>query len=208
MMGRDDGSTDEGPVHEVEVKPFFLDAQEVTNRDYKRFVDATRRPAPKHWKFNGSFVPDEARFPVTYVTWNDATSYAKWANKRLPTEAEWEYAARGGEKGYLYPWGNQVERRLRQCRSKRAKTNQPRFAASIRISALSGFTIWRAMSVNGCRIFTASGTGPSRINGSGSIVAATSSIRRKRRTHIAGQISPLRFEMIKYSGSDSDAPKI
>lgn len=107
MMGRDDGSSDEGPAHEVKVEPFFLDAQEVTNLDYKKFVDATRRPAPKHWRFNGSYIPDEARFPVTFVSWDDAASYAKWANKRLPTEAEWEYAARGGDKGFLYPWGNE-----------------------------------------------------------------------------------------------------
>ncbi len=107
MMGRDNGSPDEGPAHEVEIKPFFLDAQEVTNLEYKRFIDATERPAPKHWKSNGSYLPDEAELPVTYVSWDDATSYATWANRRLPTEAEWEYAARGGSQGYLYPWGNQ-----------------------------------------------------------------------------------------------------
>jgi formylglycine-generating enzyme required for sulfatase activity len=107
QMGRNDGSPDEGPAHEVEVRPYFLDAQEITNQDYKRFVDATGRKPPRHWKFNGSYAPEEALYPVTYVTWEDATAYAKWANKRLPTEAEWEYAARGGDKEYLYPWGNQ-----------------------------------------------------------------------------------------------------
>ena len=106
MMGRDDGSSDEGPVREVEIKSFFLDQQEVTNQDYKKFVDATGHPAPRNWKSNGSYAPDEGRFPVAYVTWDDAAAYAKWAGRRLPSEAEWEYAARGG-KGYVYPWGNQ-----------------------------------------------------------------------------------------------------
>ncbi|MDX2043773.1 MAG: SUMF1/EgtB/PvdO family nonheme iron enzyme [Acidobacteriota bacterium] len=107
MMGRGDGSTDEGPVHEVEVKSFLLDVQEVTNQDYKKFVDATGHTVPRNWKLNGSFAPDEAMLPVTFVTWDDATAFAKWAGKRLPTEAEWEYAARGGSKGFLYPWGDQ-----------------------------------------------------------------------------------------------------
>lgn len=107
MMGRNDGGADERPAHQVEIKPFFLDFNEVTNQSYAKFIEATGRRAPKNWKYNGSFMPDEATVPVTYVTWEDATAYAKWADKRLPTEAEWEYAARGGEQGHLYPWGNE-----------------------------------------------------------------------------------------------------
>ncbi|MCI0663980.1 MAG: SUMF1/EgtB/PvdO family nonheme iron enzyme [Acidobacteria bacterium] len=107
MMGRNDGEADEAPAHEVEVKPFFLDQHELTNREYKIFIDDTNRKVPIHWKFNGSYPPDEATHPVVWVTWEDATAYARWANKRLPTEEEWEYAARGGDKGFIYPWGNE-----------------------------------------------------------------------------------------------------
>ncbi len=124
-MGRDDGAPDEGPAHDVEIKSFFLDIQEVTNQEYKRFVDATGRPAPMHWKLNGSYLPDEAGHPVRYVSWDDATSYAKWANKRLPTEAEWEYAARGGSKAYLYPWGNQWQPDYANVDSKRQTKPSP-----------------------------------------------------------------------------------
>ncbi len=106
-MGRNDGEPDEGPTHEVEVKAFYLDLHEVTNQDYEKFVIATGRAAPKHWKYNGSFSPAEAASPVTFVTWEDASAYAAWAHKRLPTEEEWEYAARGGAKELLYPWGNE-----------------------------------------------------------------------------------------------------
>ncbi len=104
-MGRDGGDADERPEHEVEVKEFYLDKYEVTNQQYKKFVDATGHSAPGHWK-NGSFPTEDALTPVTYVTWNDANAYAKWARKRLPTEEEWEYAARGG-KGFIYPWGDE-----------------------------------------------------------------------------------------------------
>src|SRR5215813_11466422 len=104
-MGRDDGDADERPEHEVQVEDFYLDKYEVTNQQYKRFVDATGHRAPGNWK-NGSFAPEEALVPVTYVTWNDAADYAKWAKKRLPTEEEWEYAARG-RKEFRYPWGDE-----------------------------------------------------------------------------------------------------
>jgi formylglycine-generating enzyme required for sulfatase activity len=106
VMGRNDGEEDERPEQEVEVKDFYLDKYEVTNQQYQKFVTATRHRAPSYWQ-TGSYPPAEARLPVTHVTWADAQAYAKWAKKRLPQESEWEYAARGGSKGYLYPWGNQ-----------------------------------------------------------------------------------------------------
>ncbi len=106
-MGRNDGDEDERPAHEVAVKAFYLDKFEITSQQYKKFTDATRRGIPKHWKNNGSFLPEEATLPVTFVTWQDAADYAKWAGKRLPREDEWEYAARSGSQENLYPWGRQ-----------------------------------------------------------------------------------------------------
>ena len=106
LMGRDDGEFDERPAHEVRVKDFYLDKFEVTNEKYKKFVDEASHPPPPHWK-DRTYPLGEARLPVTHVSWYDATQYAKWAGKRLPTEEEWEYAARNGSKQNLYPWGDQ-----------------------------------------------------------------------------------------------------
>jgi formylglycine-generating enzyme required for sulfatase activity len=102
-MGRETGDEYERPQHFVEVKPFYLDRTEVTNEQYKAFVDATGHPAPVYWR--GNQPPDgEANYPVINVSWPDAKAYAEWAGKRLPTEEEWEFAARGSD-GRLYPWG-------------------------------------------------------------------------------------------------------
>jgi len=102
-MGRDDGTDLDQPSHLVSVKPYYLDTTEVTNEAYKKFLDETKHAAPPNWK-GGTYPEGQETFPVTDVTWEDANAYAKWAGKRLPTEEEWEFAARGTE-GRLYPWG-------------------------------------------------------------------------------------------------------
>lgn len=105
-MGTDDPKAEvtNKPANEVRVGDFFIDINEVTNEDYLRFIQQTGYSAPPHWK-DGKFEPGKEKLPVVQVSWDDAKSYAEWAGKRLPTETEWEYAARGN-KNVIYPWGN------------------------------------------------------------------------------------------------------
>jgi formylglycine-generating enzyme required for sulfatase activity len=84
---------------------YWIDKTPVTNAEYARFVQDTGHEAPKHWQGKNSPPADKADHPVVYVSWHDASAYAEWAGKRLPTEAEWEKAARGTD-GRDYPWGN------------------------------------------------------------------------------------------------------
>lgn len=159
----DKGRPDEYPVHKVELKGFWIDQTEVTNAQFKKFVEATGyvttaektpdweemkkqlppgtpKPAAnllvaaslvfdpptsavslidpsqwwtwkkgaswKHPQGPGSNIDGKDNYPVVQVSWYDAMAYCKWAGKRLPTEAEWEYAARGGVQNQIYPWGN------------------------------------------------------------------------------------------------------
>ena len=105
MMGRDDRNDYEKPAHRVKVESFLIDETEVTNTQYAEFISQERRQPPSHWT-NGNFAPGEDKLPVVNVSWYDARDYCIWKGKRLPTEEEWEFAARGKE-NLLYPYGNQ-----------------------------------------------------------------------------------------------------
>jgi formylglycine-generating enzyme required for sulfatase activity len=103
-MGSDEGDDDEQPVHRVVLDSFYLDTFEVTNGRFAKFVAAIQSEPP--WGFADQETPVvDAERPVRWVTWLEATGYCLWAGKRLPTEAEWEKAARGTD-GRIYPWGN------------------------------------------------------------------------------------------------------
>jgi len=109
-MGCETGRDDEKPVHRVWVDEFELAICQVTNAEYACFLAATNTPEPLNWK-DANF--SDPRMPVVAVSWDEAVSYCEWLSGltgkhfRLPTEGEWERAARGGVEGLLYPWGDE-----------------------------------------------------------------------------------------------------
>ncbi len=131
QMGSDAGIPFEAPVHTVEISSFLMDEHEVTVAQFAEFVKATnyQTEAEKfgwsgvfdfeisewqkvdgaNWRFpDGKKIAANENEPVTQISWNDANEYAKWAGKRLPTEAEFEFAARGGLIGKKYAWGDEL----------------------------------------------------------------------------------------------------
>ncbi|TEU19496.1 MAG: hypothetical protein E3J21_03515 [Anaerolineales bacterium] len=109
-MGSDAGNEDEAPAREVDLPAFEIDKFEVTNADFAQFVEATgyqtdaeKEGRTKNWR---GAAEGKDNHPVVFVSWNDAMAYCQWLDKRLPTEAEWEKAARGTD-GRMYPWGNE-----------------------------------------------------------------------------------------------------
>ena len=97
---------DQHPERTVQLDAFYIDRYEVTNAEYKRFIDDSGyNDLPANW-VDGVFPEGKENYPVTHITWDEALTYALWAGKRLPSEAQWEKAARG-DKGGLYPWGNE-----------------------------------------------------------------------------------------------------
>jgi len=100
----DDEMPNATPKRKVYLNAFYMDKYEVTNAEYMKFCRATGNNKPKHWQ-GGEMPRGRENYPVVGVVWDDALNYANWVGKRLPTEAEWEKAARGTD-GRRFPWGN------------------------------------------------------------------------------------------------------
>jgi formylglycine-generating enzyme required for sulfatase activity len=141
-FGMGDGQGTECPAHRVYLDAYYIGVCCVTNRQYARFVKATGHRAPDKADYgdavwaNGRCPEDRMDHPVVCVSWDDAAAYAKWAGCELPTEAQWERAARG-PKGFIYPWGNDWDKK--RCRNDKNKGGGQTCAAWEYAAGVSGY---------------------------------------------------------------------
>ncbi len=112
---------DESPEQKVFLKGFYIDRYEVTNARYQVYINDLGAIAPPHWKDN-KYPKDQAEFPVVWVNWYDAANFCSWAGKELPSEKQWERAARGSE-GRQYPWGNKFDQKRANLPEKQGSKN-------------------------------------------------------------------------------------
>lgn len=125
-------SVDELPLHTVTLKPYYIDITEVTVREYEKFLKENNRAFPGDPKFPDVYPwtkdnppPDDLLdHPVIYVSWYDANKFCEWKNKRLPTETEWEYAAKG-KTGNIYPWGDKYNAALLNSQDSKFSGTKP-----------------------------------------------------------------------------------
>ena len=113
VLGNDNSDPNEAPAQDMDLPAFMIDTFEVTNADFANFVEAAGyvtyregEESAQYWR--AAYAEGKDNHPVVFVTFEDAQAFCEWAGKRLPTEFEWEKAARGPE-GYLYPWGNDYD---------------------------------------------------------------------------------------------------
>jgi formylglycine-generating enzyme required for sulfatase activity len=115
LMGVE-GEGDAGPAHAVQLDSFYMEKCEVTNAQYAKFCEETAKEMPLFWGMERFHCgPGFPNHPVVGVTWRDAKAYAEWKGMRLPTEAEWEYAARGGLEGKKFPDGDDLDSSTANC---------------------------------------------------------------------------------------------
>ena len=115
--------SDESPQQKIFLKNFYIDRYETTNRRYKAYVEAVGAIPPRNWQGN-NYPEDKADHPVIWVSWFDAANFCEWEGKHLPTEKQWEKAARG-ENGNEYPWGNDFHREYANLPDKPGSKNTP-----------------------------------------------------------------------------------
>ncbi len=114
---------DETPRQKIFLKGFYIDSFEVTNERYKKYIENLGAVPPGNWK-NNTFPEGKDKEPVTWVTWFDAANFCQWAEKMLPTEKQWERAAKGTE-GNEYPWGNEYQSDIANLSNRAGSKNKP-----------------------------------------------------------------------------------